>query len=556
MKVNKQFTTILLYLCYLNTTFAQTTVGLTKYTPGNTNGYVLFSPMTSTKTYLIDKCGDKVHEWNTSTYRPALSTYLLADGSLLRTGQLDNPLFDEGGSGGVIEKFDWNGALLWRYSISDSNQCLHHDIAPLANGNILCVVWDKKSRHEALLNGKDSSYNQNQLWSEKIIELLPVGTDSAIVVWQWKLWDHLVQSYDSSKSNYGIVSSHPELVNINYFPGVGNTPDWVHLNSIDYNPALDQILVSSHTFSEVWIIDHSTTIAQAATHSGGNSGKGGDILYRWGNPQSYQRGNPTTKAFFGQHHATWIPQGYPNSGKILVFNNGLNRPGNYSSIDVIEPPLNESNIYDVPVIGGYLPANIFWSYTANTPADFYSSNISGVYPLSNGSFLITSGTTGLFFEIDSIKQTRWSYVNPVNSSGVTSQGSNPSGNLVFRSNFYGADYSGLSGHTLMPLGEIELNPANPSICDTVFNSFETVREQVASSVFPVPFSNQLTFTVTNNTQTTLLLYNFIGQLVTQESFTHSTTITTERLTEGVYLYELYNDGGKICSGRLVKLSNR
>ena len=78
--------------------------------------------------------------------------------------------------------------------------------------------------------------------------------------------------------------------------------------------------------------------------------------YRWGNPQAYQRGNPSTKVFFGQHHATWIPQGYPNAGKIMVFNNGLNRSGNYSSVDMIAPALNGSNTYDVPASTAFLPA--------------------------------------------------------------------------------------------------------------------------------------------------------------------------------------------------------
>jgi hypothetical protein len=70
-------------------------------------------------------------------------------------------------------------------------------------------------------------------------------------------------------------------MNLNYGASATQT-DWIHLNSIDYNSVLDQILLSSHAISEVWIIDHSTSTAQAASHTGGNSGKGGDIIYRWG----------------------------------------------------------------------------------------------------------------------------------------------------------------------------------------------------------------------------------------------------------------------------------
>lgn len=122
---------------------SQPTIGLTQYDYENLEGYVLFSPMKSTNTYLIDKCGEKVHEWNTSSYRPGLSSYLLEDGSLIRTGILDNPNFDEGGSGGILEKFDWDGNLVWSYTLSDSDICQHHDFKVLPNGNILVIVWDE-----------------------------------------------------------------------------------------------------------------------------------------------------------------------------------------------------------------------------------------------------------------------------------------------------------------------------------------------------------------------------------------------------------------------------
>jgi len=45
------------------------------------------------------------------------------------------------------------------------------------------------------------------------------------------------------------------------------------------------------------VIDHSTTTAQAAGHSGGTYGKGGDLLYRWGNPNAYQHGTAADESF-------------------------------------------------------------------------------------------------------------------------------------------------------------------------------------------------------------------------------------------------------------------
>src|SRR5690606_15913622 len=107
-------------------------------------------------------------------------------------------------------------------------------------------------------------------------------------------------------------------------------------NAIDYNPQLDQIMISTREFSELWIIDHSTTTAEAAGHTGGRSGKGGDILYRYGNPAAYNRGTRADQKFFYQHDAQWIEPGLPGAGNILVFNNGWNRVDGSSFSSVIE----------------------------------------------------------------------------------------------------------------------------------------------------------------------------------------------------------------------------
>jgi Arylsulfotransferase (ASST) len=191
-------------------------------------------------------------------------------------------------------------------------------------------------------------------------------------------------------------------------------PDWTHFNGVAYNPEFDQIMVSVHSFSEFWIIDHSTTTPEAASHHGGKSGKGGDLLYRWGNPRTYRGGTKADQRLFSQHNAHWIPPGQPGEGHVLVFNNGSKRPdGTYSSVDELILPVDTQGHYAYKPGTPYGPDKAVWSYTAPKKTDFYSFFISGAQRLPNGNTLICSGANGTIIEVTPDKETVWKYVNPV-----------------------------------------------------------------------------------------------------------------------------------------------
>ena len=137
----------------------------------------------------------------------------------------------------------------------------------------------------------------------------------------------------------------------------------MHVNAVAYNADLDQIALSSPTFSEIWIIDHSTTTEEAAGHTGGNCGMGGDILYRWGNPYVYDRGGPGDQYFFVPHGVNWIDPGLPGEDNILVFNNG-DRPGSndYSTVDELVAPRNPDGTYTIEDGEPFGPAAPAWTY--------------------------------------------------------------------------------------------------------------------------------------------------------------------------------------------------
>ena len=249
----------------------------------------------------LDNDGTVVHSW-TSDFAPGLSTYLLEDGSLMRTASLQGPDQDfiAGGAGGRMEQWSWDGELLWEFEYSSSSYQLHHDIEVLPNRNVFMIAWEVVSEEDALAAGRDSSLvNQGELWPDHIVEVEPTGSSGGNIVWEWHAWDHLVQDHDSTKENFGVVADHPELIDVNFESGQLNA-GWTHINSIDYNADLDQILLSVHGFSEVWVIDHSTTTEEAAGHSGGDSGAGGDLLYRQGGTDDFSAERSPSPATYSE----------------------------------------------------------------------------------------------------------------------------------------------------------------------------------------------------------------------------------------------------------------
>jgi len=402
------------------------------------NGYTLFTPEYSKYTYLINNTGEVIHIWDCNNIQ-GIATFLLDDGNLIRSDCLKkpHPNFIIGGFTGHVGIYDPDGTVVWDFSYSNDQYCIHHDIELLPNGNILMIAEEYKSKEEAIRNGRNPQHIlQGRICPDKIIEVKPIGIYDYEIVWEWHVWDHLIQDYDPTKDNYGDVNKHPELIDINFGT---HTADWTHINSVDYNEKFDQILLCSRDFSEMWIIDHSTTTEESAGHSGGKYGKGGDLLYRWGNPQSYRAGDENDKKLFNPHDADWIESGCPGEGNILVFNNlrELENESNpslrkYSSVDEIKPPVNIKGEY-YKIGTAYGPQNPIWMYyDEENPHDFYSGVMSGAQRLPNGNTLICSGGKGEFFEVTYEKDIVWKYKNPY---GLP--------NHVFNIYRYSKDHSGI-----------------------------------------------------------------------------------------------------------------
>lgn len=439
---------------------APLTAGLQRREPASFDGYSLLAPLFSTDTFLLDPCGRQVHGWS-STYRPGMSAYLLDNGDLLRTAFVNSSVFRNGGSGGRLERYDWGGSLQWSFDWSTATQCQHHDVQQLPNGNVLFISWELKTTQEALAAGRDPALLLNpRLLPDAIYEVQPGAGNGGQIVWEWHAWDHLVQDFDPQQANYGVVAQHPELIDVN-FPPLGSTmaagiDDWMHSNAVSYNAALDQVILSVRHFNEFWIIDHSTTTAEAASHQGGRSGHGGDLLYRWGNPASYRAGTANDRQLFNQHDADWVPPGLPGAGNILVFDNGVERPaGAWSSVVEVAPPTPDANGNYARPAAAFGPSQPAWTWQAADPTTFFSMFIGGAQRLPNGNTLVCSGWQANAFEVTPQGDVVWSYITPVNGTTPAMQGDVLSQNQMFRMLRYPAGYSGFSGRTLTPGEPIE-----------------------------------------------------------------------------------------------------
>lgn len=457
--------------------------GLITNGPDVSDGYLLFGPLLSDTTYLMGNDGKIVHTW-TSQYAPSGTAYMLDSGNILRGAREPGVgVFRGGGQGGRIEEFTWDGDKVWDFEFASEEHLLHHDIEIMPNGNILAIAWEAKSADEAVAAGRDpATAPPAGLWPDMVVEIEPQRPSGGRIVWEWHAWDHLLQNLDPAMPDYGDPADHPERIDINatgaapeidpeeleQLKALGYMPpdaepedassDMFHTNAIAYNAELDQIALSSPRYSEIWVIDHSTTTSEAAGSNGGRWGRGGDLLYRWGNAANYGRGNEDDRQLFEQHDVRWIPDGLAGAGHLTIFNNdvpGEGAGGNHSEVLEIALPLGASG-YEITGGEPFGPAEPVWTYRATGETAFYSPFISGAMRQTNGNTLICSGAPGRFLEVTPAGRIVWDYRDSHSGDVRMADGSTPHpvGEFtyaVFRATRIPPDHPALAGKVLSPL---------------------------------------------------------------------------------------------------------
>ena len=417
------------------------------------DGYTFIAPRTNSEAYVIDNEGRIVQTWDFGGRTREI--HLLETGNILVVrapqAELDKSLIELGYNGdGELAEFTWEGDLVWQHTFSDPARRHHHGIDILPNGNILALVWDYHQLDEAIAKGLHPDIvaaSFEDLDSFLPDTVLEIDRESGEIVWQWEAWNHLIQNTDATLPNFGDPAANPQRIDINYeqyyLKGIpvgwsAGPADWMHSNMVNYNPLLDQIVISVLRFDEFWIFSHSHS-------SEATRGTAGDLLYRWGNPFAYGQGDMTAdRKLYLQHDVQWIDEGLPGAGNILLFNNRVNvvredRVGEdeHSSVLEIKLPLLPDGSYNWSSDG-----EVVWQYDQG----FYSRIISGVQRLPNGNTLITEGVPGRLIEVTQEGEVVWEFVLSIEADN----------NWIFRSRKYPADHPGFAGKELRPgrvLGE-------------------------------------------------------------------------------------------------------
>ena len=199
--------------------------------------------------------------------------------------------------------------------------------------------------------------------------------------------EHLIQDFDSSASNYGVIADHPEKIDLNYYEEENG--DLMHANGLYYDTTREVIYLSVNFYSEVWVIPH-----QYDTET--TRGPSGDLVFRFGNSSAYK--GEDERLFYSNHHPTLVEHDLATQGNFLIYVNGSN---DSKSIvyEFILPSTFDSNP------SNWNTPEVSWSYSH---PDLFFGKISGAYRLPNGNTLICEGDYG-YWEVTPSGEIVWKY---------------------------------------------------------------------------------------------------------------------------------------------------
>ncbi len=486
--------------------------GIALNTPEALRGYALVENFSSN--YLVDNCGKVVHEWS-NVSDTDLHAKLLPTGNLMYIR--NNTIYEtrwDGSHEVVIQNFDNNLEFVY-------------EVIKLPNGNYLSL-----GRRGLNFSGfQDLGYPTN-LGNPSVVDVvIELDKDSGEIVWEWNISDHVIQERDSTLPNYGKLSENPGKLNMDAISDY----DWEFyesfmINGMDYNPELDQIALSVRKIGEVCLIDHSTTTEEAKGSTGGVHGKGGDIIYRWGNPQNYDQGTASDRTLYFQHNPNWILHG-EHKGKMICYNNRLSTPWpTYSSAPIFDPVKDADGFYVKNENEAFMPILPELKYDqVSTGTEFYSGYTSAAKYLSNGTLMITEGVNGRIMEVDVDGSLLWEYIVP-------------DVGYVFRTEKYALDYPAFDGQNFVAGETIEFPPSSYDCTDFATDVKDLPDGEKMISLSYVDDFQTARIVSNSNVAYTYKVYDANGKLlINNNNPVIENTIDLNQWVSGIYYFQAIDE---------------
>jgi hypothetical protein len=262
-----------------------------------TPGWYLVAPTSWPYVIILDDHGGPV--WYQNAGGPAIDAKLLPNGDLAWVHLL-GPTYGVDPNGAYVEKkLDGTQVRTWSTVGTPTD---HHDMQPLANGNMLMISYHQRSGVDvsALGPGYTSPAVVADTWLQ---EITPAGT----VAWQWKSEDHIgVAETVAQQDSPTILTTPPPVI------------DLLHTNSVDVDPVTGDVIVSSRHLDAVFRIRRDPGQADD-----------GKVLWKLGGSAPT---DPATKDLqvvgdpydgpHRQHDARLLPDGH-----VTMFDNESFRPG-------------------------------------------------------------------------------------------------------------------------------------------------------------------------------------------------------------------------------------
>ena len=262
-------------------------------------------------------------------------------------------------------------------------------------------------------------------------------------------------------------------------------------------------------------------------------------------PISYKQGTTADQKLFGQHYPHWIAEGALDTGKIILFNNGVKSANPYSEINIITPPTSGPGIYNKDINEFFGPINPDYVYSSPNNTDFYSPILSSAQVLPNNNILSCEGTSGRFFEIDRNDTIVWEYINPVSANGILTQGEAAQTNNVFRVKKYGLDYAAFTGRDLSPKPPIEkeYNLSNCNSLSVPQNPIQTL------AIYPNPVKDILYINGSDLINKVEVYTNYGSKVKVS---LNKNKLDMSNLSAGIYQIRIFYSE-KITNSKIIKL---